>query len=39
MQNERLEINFAPGMAKAELTLREGAAPKVLEPKAPSKQT
>lgn len=37
MQNERLEINFAPGMAKAELTLREGAAPKVLEPKAPVK--
>lgn len=37
MQNERLEINFAPGMAKAELILREGAAPKTLDPKAPIK--
>lgn len=37
MQNERLQINFAPGMAKAELILREGVAPKELEPKAPVK--
>lgn len=37
MQNENLQINFAPGMAKAELVLREGAAPKELEPKAPVK--
>lgn len=37
MQNEKLQINFAPGMAKAELVLREGVAPKELEPKAPVK--
>lgn len=37
MQNEKLQINFAPGMAKAELVLREGVAPKVLDPKAPVK--
>lgn len=37
MQNENLQINFAPGMAKAELVLREGAATKELEPKAPIK--
>lgn len=37
MQNEKLQINFAPGMAKAELVLREGVAPKELEPKAPIK--
>ena len=34
MQNEKLQINFAPGMAKAELVLREGVAPKELDPKA-----
>lgn len=37
MQNEKLEINLAPNMAKAELIIREGAAPKELEPKAPVK--
>lgn len=37
MQNEKLQINFAPGMAKAELVLREGVAPKELDPKAPIK--
>jgi len=37
MQNEKLQINFAPGTAKAELTLREGTAPKELDPKAPIK--
>ena len=37
MQNEKLQINFAPGMAKAELVLREGVAPKELDPKAPVK--
>lgn len=37
MQNEKSQINFAPGMAKAELVLREGVAPKELDPKAPVK--
>lgn len=37
MQNEKLQINFVPGMAKAELVLREGVAPKELDPKAPIK--
>lgn len=37
MQNEKFQINFAPGMAKAELIVREGAAPKELDPKAPIK--
>lgn len=37
MQNEKLQINFAHGMAKAELVLREGVAPKELDPKAPVK--
>ncbi len=37
MQNEKLQINFAPGMEKAELVLREGVAPKELDPKAPIK--
>ena len=37
MQNEKLQINFAPGMAKAELVLREGVASKELDPKAPVK--
>lgn len=35
MDNEKLQINLAPGMSKAELVIREGAAPKELEPKAP----
>ncbi len=37
MDNEKLQINLAPGMSKAELVIREGAAPKELEPKAPVK--
>lgn len=37
MEAEKLQINFAPGMAKAELVLREGVAPKELDPKAPIK--
>lgn len=35
MQNEKLQVNLAPNMAKAELIIREGAAPRELEPKAP----
>lgn len=35
MDNEKLQINLAPGMSKAELVIREGAAPKELDPKAP----
>lgn len=37
MQNEKLQINLAPGMNTAEVILREGAAVKQLEPKAPIK--
>lgn len=37
MQNEKFQVNLAPNMAKAELVIREGAAPKELEPKAPVK--
>ena len=37
MQNEKLQINLAPGMTTAEVILREGAAVKQLEPKAPVK--
>lgn len=37
MENEKLQINLAPNMAKAELIIREGAAHKELEPKAPVK--
>ena len=37
MDNEKLQINLAPGMSKAELVIREGAAAKELEPKAPVK--
>lgn len=37
MQNEKIQVNLAPNMAKAELVIREGAAPKELEPKAPIK--
>lgn len=37
MQNEKLQINFAPGMETAEVIVREGAAVKQLEPKAPVK--
>lgn len=35
MQNEKMYINVAPG--QNEIILREGAAPKVLDPKAPVK--
>lgn len=35
MQNEKLQINFAPGATTAELILREGSAVKQLDPKAP----
>lgn len=37
MQNEKMQINLAPGMKTAEVILREGAAVKQLEPKAPVK--
>lgn len=37
MQNEKMQINLAPGMTTAEIILREGAAVKQLEPKAPVK--
>lgn len=37
MNTEKLEINLAPNMAKAEVIIREGAAVKELEPKAPVK--
>ena len=37
METEKLQINLAPGMPKAEVILREGTACKELEPKAPIK--
>lgn len=37
MENEKLQINFSEGVTKAELIIREGAAIKELEPKAPIK--
>lgn len=37
MQNEKLQINLGEGVTTAEVVLREGAAPKVLDPKAPVK--
>lgn len=37
MENERMTINLAPGMEKAELVIREGAAVRELELKAPVK--
>lgn len=37
MEAEKLQVNFAPGMTKAELVLREGTAVKELELKAPVK--
>lgn len=37
MQNEKLQINLGEGITKAEVILREGAAIKELEPKAPVK--
>lgn len=35
MQNEKMQINFGDGVTKAELTIREGAAVRELEIKAP----
>ena len=35
MQNEKMQINLAPGMTTAEVILREGAASKTLDPKEP----
>ncbi len=32
MENEKLQINLAPGVSRAEVILREGAASKVLDP-------
>lgn len=37
MEAEKLQINLAPNMAKAEVIIREGVAVKELEPKAPVK--
>ena len=37
MENEKLQINLGAGVTKAEVILREGAAVKELEPKAPIK--
>lgn len=37
MENEKLQVNFAPGATKCELVIREGAAVRELEPKAPIK--
>ena len=38
MENEKLQVNFAPGATTCELIIREGAAIKELEPKAPIKK-
>lgn len=35
MNNEKIQINVAPEMPTVEVILREGTAPKLLEPKAP----
>lgn len=37
METERIQVNLAPGMSKAELIIREGEAPMQLAPKAPVK--
>lgn len=37
MQNEKLQINLGEGVSSTEVTIREGAAIKVLDPKAPVK--
>lgn len=37
MENEKLQVNFTPGQSVAELIIREGEAPKVLDPKPPVK--
>jgi len=37
MENEKIQINLGAGVTKAEVILREGAAIKELEPKAPIK--
>lgn len=37
MDNEKMQINFAPGQTTAEIIIREGDATKQLDPKAPVK--
>lgn len=37
MDNEKMQINFAPGQTTAEVIIREGEATKQLDPKAPVK--
>lgn len=37
MDNEKLQINFAPGQTTAQVIIREGEATKQLDPKAPVK--
>ena len=37
MENEKLQIVLGEGVTKAEVVLREGAAIKEIEPKAPVK--
>lgn len=37
MENEKFQVNLAPGATKCELVIREGEAIKELEPKAPIK--
>ena len=37
MDNEKMQINFAPGQTTAEVIIREGDATKQLDPKAPVK--
>ena len=37
MNNEKIQINVAPEMPTVEVILREGEAPRQLEPKAPLK--
>jgi len=37
MDNEKMQINFAPGQTTAEVIIREGGATKQLDPKAPVK--
>ena len=39
METEKLQINLGQNVTKAEVIIREGAAVKELEPKAPLKPT
>ncbi len=39
MENEKLQINFAPGQTHAEIVIREGSAIKKLDPKPPVKSS